>query len=55
MDEGHLRAALRYVALNTVRARLVERAADWPWSSVPVRLGRIPADGVMEFNSVTVH
>ncbi|MDB5469439.1 MAG: hypothetical protein JWR84_999 [Caulobacter sp.] len=28
MDERHLGAALRYVALNPVRARLVERAVD---------------------------
>lgn len=34
MDEDHLGAALRYVSLNPVRARLVERAQDWPWSSV---------------------
>ena len=34
MDEAHLAAAARYVALNPVRARLVERAHDWPWSSV---------------------
>ena len=34
MDEGHLAAAARYVALNPVRARLVERAHHWPWSSV---------------------
>lgn len=33
MDEAHLVCALRYVALNPVRARLVERARDWPWSS----------------------
>jgi len=33
MDEEHLAAALRYVALNPVRARLVERAQDWRWSS----------------------
>lgn len=33
MDEAHLAAAARYVALNPVRARLVERAEDWPWSS----------------------
>ena len=33
MDEQHLFAALRYVALNPVRARLVKRAQDWPWSS----------------------
>jgi putative transposase len=34
MDEQHLCAALRYVALNPVRARLVERAEAWGWSSV---------------------
>jgi putative transposase len=33
MDEPHFVTALRYVALNPVRARLVTRAADWPWSS----------------------
>lgn len=33
MDEEHFVTALRYVALNPVRARLVERAEDWPWSS----------------------
>ncbi len=34
MDEDHLGAALRYVALNPVRARLAPRAQDWRWSSV---------------------
>ena len=34
MDEPHLISAVRYVALNPVRARLVARAADWKWSSV---------------------
>ncbi|HEX5259630.1 MAG TPA: transposase [Sphingomicrobium sp.] len=38
MDEQHLMAAARYVALNPVRARLVERAADWPWSSARAHL-----------------
>jgi putative transposase len=33
MDEAHLVSALRYVALNPVRARPVERAEDWRWSS----------------------
>lgn len=33
MDEAHLVAALRYVALNAVRARLTKRATDWRWSS----------------------
>lgn len=40
MDEAHLAAALRYIALNPVRARMVERAVDWPWSSVHALLGR---------------
>jgi REP-associated tyrosine transposase len=38
MDEGHLIAAVRYVSLNPVRARLVERAEEWPWSSVRAHL-----------------
>ena len=47
MDEDHLMAAARYVAMNPVRARLVERAEDWPWSSVRAHLaGR--DDGLVE-------
>jgi putative transposase len=38
MDEGHLVAAVRYVSLNPVRARLVARGEDWPWSSVRAHL-----------------
>ncbi len=34
MDEQHLLAALRYVALNPVRAGLAAQAEDWLWSSV---------------------
>jgi len=34
MDEAHLAAALPYVMLNPVRARLVTHATDWRWSSV---------------------
>jgi putative transposase len=41
MDEPHLAAAVRYIALNPVRARLVARAADWPWSSVHAHLGLV--------------
>jgi len=48
MDEAHLSAALRYVALNPVRARLVKRATDWRWSSVHAHLGRVADDGVTE-------
>jgi putative transposase len=33
MDEAHFVTALRYVALNPVRARLAVRPEDWRWSS----------------------
>ena len=38
MDEDHLLTAVRYFSLNPVRARLVARAEDWPWSSVRAHL-----------------
>ena len=38
MDEKHLAAAVRYVELNPVRARLAEDAADWPWSSAQAHI-----------------
>jgi putative transposase len=38
MDERHLLAAARYVPMNPVRAGLVERARDWPWSSAGAHL-----------------
>ncbi|MFZ1962688.1 MAG: transposase [Roseiarcus sp.] len=47
MDEEHLMAAARYVALNPVRARLAARAEDWEWSSARAHLaGR--DDGLVE-------
>lgn len=38
MDEDHLMASLRYVELNPVRAKLVQRARDWRWSSARAHL-----------------
>ena len=38
LDEDHLAAALRYVSLNPVRARLVTRPQDWRWSSTRAHL-----------------
>ena len=51
MDEEHLAAALRYVSLNPVRARLVARAQDWRWSSTSAHL-RGKADGVTALRPV---
>lgn len=33
LDEKHLWMAVKYVELNPVRAGLVSRAEEWPWSS----------------------
>ncbi len=52
MDEDHLGAALRTVALNPVRARLVARGTDWPWSSVLARLGLVRDDHVTDTGPV---
>jgi putative transposase len=52
MDEPHLAAALRYVSLNPVRARLVERAQDWRWSSTRAHL-RNRDDGVTALKPVS--
>lgn len=38
MDEEHLASSIRYVSLNPVRAGLVGRAQDWPFSSVRAHL-----------------
>lgn len=48
MDEDHLLAALRYVVLNPVRARLAERAQDWRWSSVHALLDPAHGDGLTD-------
>lgn len=40
MDEPHLYVATRYVLMNPVRAGLVERADDWPYSSARAHLGQ---------------
>ncbi len=45
MDERHLVAAARYVERNPVRARLVEKPEDYPWSSAAAHLRR--ADDVL--------
>jgi len=51
MDESHLAAALVYVMLNPVRARLVGRAQDWQWSSARAYL-RSVADGLTQTQPV---
>ena len=39
MSEKHLMGAVRYVERNPVKAGLVERAEQWPWSSAAGHVG----------------
>jgi len=38
MDERHVFAAIRYVELNPVRAKLCQQPEQWPWSSARAHL-----------------
>lgn len=39
LDEKHLYMAIRYVEQNPVRAKMVERAEEYPWSSAACHCG----------------
>jgi putative transposase len=38
MDENHLLACTKYIEMNPVRAGLVKKARDWPWSSAKAHI-----------------
>ena len=38
-DNGHYLTVMRYIEANPLRAELVKRVGDWPWSSLAVRNG----------------
>lgn len=42
LDEHHLWCAVRYVELNPVRARMVQRPEDYPWSSARAHVRKVP-------------
>lgn len=54
MDDAHLMAAIRYVENNPVKAKLVEDAGDWLWSSARAHLLAIP-DGLTDTGSMESH
>lgn len=47
-DEPYLLSVCRYIVLNPVRANLVARAEDWPWSSYSATLGMAPAPAFLD-------
>ena len=48
LGERHLWEALRYVELNPVRAGMVEKPEQWPWSSAAAHCGLAPPDPILE-------
>lgn len=58
MDDAHTLAAIRYLALNPVSAKLVARAEDWRWSSAAGCMGHTEDKGtpstVSPFNVAAV-
>ncbi|MEG3148604.1 transposase [Sphingomonas sp. ZT3P38] len=51
MDDAYLASAARYVAMNPVRARLVDRPEDWRWSSTAAHFAG-EDDGVVRVQPV---
>jgi putative transposase len=48
LDEPHLWEALRYIELNPRRARMVEAAEAWRWSSAAAHCGLACPDPILE-------
>jgi putative transposase len=54
MDESHFLAAVRYVEQNPVRAGMVLRAEEYPWSSARYHCGLIASDDLLDTRWPTV-
>ncbi|MBZ0155425.1 MAG: transposase [Alphaproteobacteria bacterium] len=52
LDEDHLLAAVRYVELNPVRAGMVEKAWEYPWSSARFHVGLHETDLLVKSRSL---
>jgi len=48
LSPTHLWSALVYVERNPVRARIVEQAADYPWSSAAAHLANKDLSGILD-------
>ena len=48
MDESYFLAAVAYVELNPIRAKMCEAAWDYPWSSARFHVGLRKSDPLVE-------
>ncbi len=48
LDDHHLLAAIRYLERNPIRAKIVRRADNYPWSSATAHLGREDTRGLID-------
>ena len=48
-SDSHFLRLCRYVERNALRAGLVARAEDWPWSSLAQRAGRLPLISLVDW------
>ena len=51
LDQPHLRNALIYVERNPVRARMLRRAWEYPWSSAAAHVGGADATGLLDLRA----
>jgi putative transposase len=49
LDAGHCWAALRYVELNPVRAKIAAEAWAWPWSSAAAHAGEQETNALLDW------
>jgi putative transposase len=54
MDDAHMMVAARYIENNPVKAGLVARAEDWPWSSAQAHVSGA-ADGLTDIAALGQH
>jgi len=51
-EDGYFLSLVRYIALNPVRAKLVDHPSAWPWSSYHCNVGLVPSPAFLSSGEV---
>ena len=54
-EDNYLLELARYIVLNPVRAKLVQRVGDWPWSSYSATVGKVPVPAFLSVEQILIH